>query len=46
MGEFRRLRVDRTQSLAGVAVAEIGTDHQMYVVKLARDQSAVVAPLG
>jgi hypothetical protein len=30
----------------GVAIAEIGTDHQMYVVKLPRHQPAVVAPLG
>ena len=30
----------------GIAVAEIGTDHQVRLIKLARDESAVVAPLG
>ena len=30
----------------GVAVAEIGTDHQMHVIKLAGNQPAVVTPLG
>ena len=29
-----------------VAVVEVGTDHQMHVVKLAGDQPAVVPPLG
>ena len=29
-----------------VAVVEIGADHQMHVVKLARDQPAVVPPFG
>jgi hypothetical protein len=29
-----------------VAVIEVGTDHQMRVVKLARDQPAVIPPLG